>query len=138
MVEKENKNIYKYYTHHNYTPMLAFLCGNLNYKPQSINQSTLYRDICYNFPGSAIPEGPTAYVLTREAGGYWIWNASTGEKFRASDNYCPVQSIGCLVGVDNVSCTKTLPKAPVPGDAEGAHALLNLKIKNVFTEKTRV
>ena len=52
--------------------------------------------------GSAIPEGPTAYVMTREVSDYWIWNASTGEHFNYRDNYCPLQSIGCLVNDENI------------------------------------
>uniref|UniRef100_X1Z7B6 C2 domain-containing protein n=1 Tax=Capitella teleta TaxID=283909 RepID=X1Z7B6_CAPTE len=52
--------------------------------------------------GSAIPEGPTAYVLTKEERDYWVWNASTGEHYSFRDNFCPVQSVGCLVNADNI------------------------------------
>ncbi|CAH1773716.1 unnamed protein product [Owenia fusiformis] len=52
--------------------------------------------------GSAIPEGETSYVLSKENDEYWIWNASTGERYNARDNYCPVQSVGCLMNQDNV------------------------------------
>lgn len=52
--------------------------------------------------GSAIPEGPTAYVLTEESQGHWIWNPSTGEHFRTQDTNCPLQTIGCLVNAENV------------------------------------
>ncbi|KAL4236187.1 Coiled-coil and C2 domain-containing protein 2A [Mactra antiquata] len=52
--------------------------------------------------GSAIPEGSTAYVLTEEASGYWIWNPSTGEHFRTQDTTCPLQTIGCLVNHENI------------------------------------
>lgn len=64
-------------------------------------------------PGSAIPEGPTAYVLTREEGDYWVWNASTGEHFSFRDNFCPVQSVGCLVNADNVSSHWSMSEARV-------------------------
>lgn len=52
--------------------------------------------------GSAIPEGETAYVLTEEADGFRLWNASTGEHFNCTDNYCPLQSVGCVVNAENV------------------------------------
>ena len=55
--------------------------------------------------GTAIPEGPTAYVLSEEDAdaGYWIWNPSSGDHFRVQDMTCPLQSIGCLVNHENVS-----------------------------------
>ncbi len=58
--------------------------------------------------GDAVPEGPTAYVLTREKREgynkaiYYIWNASTGESYHYRDNYCPLQSVGCLVNANNI------------------------------------
>ena len=52
--------------------------------------------------GYAIPERPTAYVLTDEGDDYWMWNASTGEHYSYQHLYCPVQSVGCLVDADNV------------------------------------
>jgi len=58
--------------------------------------------------GSAIPEGDTAYVLTQEKNDYWLWNAQTGEHFSYRDNYCPVQSVGCLVNDENVSTMNAL------------------------------
>ena len=54
--------------------------------------------------GSAIPEGTTAYVLTEESDGYYIWNSATGKRYNVNDNYCPLQSVGCLVNNENVSC----------------------------------
>uniref|UniRef100_A0A1A8PMW8 Coiled-coil and C2 domain containing 2A n=1 Tax=Nothobranchius pienaari TaxID=704102 RepID=A0A1A8PMW8_9TELE len=52
--------------------------------------------------GTAIPEGPTAYVLTHEPSGYFIWNPSSGQCFERDDTFCPLQTIGCLVNSDNV------------------------------------
>uniref|UniRef100_A0A1A7XKZ0 Coiled-coil and C2 domain containing 2A n=1 Tax=Iconisemion striatum TaxID=60296 RepID=A0A1A7XKZ0_9TELE len=52
--------------------------------------------------GTAIPEGPTAYVLTHEPSGYFIWNPSSGQCFDRDDTFCPLQTIGCLVNSDNV------------------------------------
>ena len=58
-----------------------------------------------------MPEGPTAYVLTVEDGDrraeYKIWNASTGESYSYRDNYCPLQSIGCVANADNVRNLQT-------------------------------
>jgi coiled-coil and C2 domain-containing protein 2A len=64
---------------------------------------SVFFHVLYLLSGSAIPEGPTAYVLTREERDYWVWNASTGEHYSFRDNFCPVQSVGCLVNADNVS-----------------------------------
>ncbi|XP_009294855.2 coiled-coil and C2 domain-containing protein 2A isoform X7 [Danio rerio] len=52
--------------------------------------------------GSAIPEGPTAYVLTYEQSRYVIWNASTSQHYGQYDVFCPLQTIGCLINADNV------------------------------------
>lgn len=52
--------------------------------------------------GSAIPEGPSAYVLTKESNDYLVWNPSTGEHYRTQDINCPLQSIGCLIDSENV------------------------------------
>ena len=53
--------------------------------------------------GSAVPEGPTAYVLTQEENNdYRVWNAITGQHFSFRDSYCPVQSVGCLANADNI------------------------------------
>ncbi|KAK7128409.1 hypothetical protein R3I94_016853 [Phoxinus phoxinus] len=52
--------------------------------------------------GSAIPEGPTAYVLTYEQNRYLIWNPSTGQHYGQYDIFCPLQTIGCLINSDNV------------------------------------
>ncbi|XP_076014347.1 coiled-coil and C2 domain-containing protein 2A isoform X2 [Genypterus blacodes] len=52
--------------------------------------------------GTAIPEGPTAYVLTLEQGGYVIWNPSSGQCYGQYEALCPLQTVGCLVNADNV------------------------------------
>ncbi|XP_073678752.1 coiled-coil and C2 domain-containing protein 2A [Garra rufa] len=52
--------------------------------------------------GIAIPEGPTAYVLTYEQNHYLIWNPSTGQHYGQYDTFCPLQTIGCLINSDNV------------------------------------
>ncbi|KAL3222939.1 hypothetical protein MRX96_049881, partial [Rhipicephalus microplus] len=59
----------------------------------------------YLLLGSGIPEGQTAYVLTRNASrrrDVRIWNAVTGRSYSVTDSYGPLQSVGCLVGVDNI------------------------------------
>uniref|UniRef100_A0A3Q1BCN1 C2 domain-containing protein n=1 Tax=Amphiprion ocellaris TaxID=80972 RepID=A0A3Q1BCN1_AMPOC len=52
--------------------------------------------------GTAIPEGPTTYVLTYEQSRYLIWNPSSGQYYGQYDTFCPLQTIGCLVNADNV------------------------------------
>ncbi|XP_026201331.1 coiled-coil and C2 domain-containing protein 2A isoform X2 [Anabas testudineus] len=52
--------------------------------------------------GTAIPEGPTAYVLTYEQSRYLIWNPSSGQYYGQYDSFCPLQTVGCLVNADNV------------------------------------
>ncbi|XP_061440487.1 coiled-coil and C2 domain-containing protein 2A isoform X2 [Rhineura floridana] len=52
--------------------------------------------------GNAIPEGPTAYVLTWEQNQYVIWNPSCGCCYGQYDVFCPLQSVGCLISCDNV------------------------------------
>ncbi|TNM87556.1 hypothetical protein fugu_005777 [Takifugu bimaculatus] len=52
--------------------------------------------------GCAIPEGPTAYVLTHEQNHYLIWNPSNGQSYGQYDAFCPLQTVGSLVSADNV------------------------------------
>ncbi|XP_073661174.1 coiled-coil and C2 domain-containing protein 2A isoform X6 [Tursiops truncatus] len=52
--------------------------------------------------GNAIPEGPTAYVLTREQSHYLIWNPCSGHCYGQFDTFCPLKSVGCLIGPDNI------------------------------------
>uniref|UniRef100_A0A3Q3W2A0 C2 domain-containing protein n=1 Tax=Mola mola TaxID=94237 RepID=A0A3Q3W2A0_MOLML len=51
--------------------------------------------------GTAIPEGPTAYVLTYEQNHYLIWNPSSGQHYGQYDTFCPLQTVGSLVNADN-------------------------------------
>ncbi|XP_029282132.1 coiled-coil and C2 domain-containing protein 2A isoform X2 [Cottoperca gobio] len=52
--------------------------------------------------GTAIPEGPSAYVLTFEQSRYLIWNPSSGQFYGQYDTFCPLQTVGCMVNADNV------------------------------------
>ena len=53
--------------------------------------------------GTAIPEGTTTYVLTREdSGSYWIWSPSTGEHYNQFDSFCPLKTVGSIVNHENV------------------------------------
>ncbi|XP_055021211.1 coiled-coil and C2 domain-containing protein 2A [Boleophthalmus pectinirostris] len=52
--------------------------------------------------GTAIPEGPTAYVLTYDQNRYLIWNPSSGQHYGQYDTFCPLQTVGCLVDAHNV------------------------------------
>ncbi|KAL7396300.1 hypothetical protein ABVT39_003795 [Epinephelus coioides] len=52
--------------------------------------------------GTAIPEGPTAYVLTLEQNRYLVWNPSSGQYYGQYDTFCPLQTVGCLVNAENV------------------------------------
>ncbi|XP_043825575.1 coiled-coil and C2 domain-containing protein 2A [Dromiciops gliroides] len=52
--------------------------------------------------GNAIPEGPTAYVLTWEQSQYLIWNPCSGRFYGQFDTFCPLKSVGCLISPDNI------------------------------------
>ncbi|XP_039261426.2 coiled-coil and C2 domain-containing protein 2A-like isoform X2 [Styela clava] len=53
--------------------------------------------------GRAIPEGETAYVLTLEQSQeYFLWNASNGHHYKATDFLCPLQNVFALVNQDNI------------------------------------
>nr|XP_004656124.2 coiled-coil and C2 domain-containing protein 2A isoform X2 [Jaculus jaculus] len=52
--------------------------------------------------GNAIPEGPTAYVLSREKNHYLIWNPCSGHCYGQYDTFCPLKTVGCLIGPDNI------------------------------------
>ena len=65
-----------------------------------LNEHDIHR---FYYSGTAIPEGPTAYVMTEEGAEFWIWNSGTGEHFRTRDNNCPLQTVGCLINHENVS-----------------------------------
>ncbi|XP_066527206.1 coiled-coil and C2 domain-containing protein 2A isoform X2 [Hoplias malabaricus] len=63
--------------------------------------------------GTAIPEGPTAYVLTQEQNRYLIWNPSSGQYYGQYDTFCPLQTVGCLVNSENVWFNIQVYTAPV-------------------------
>ncbi|KAK1875533.1 Coiled-coil and C2 domain containing protein 2A [Dissostichus eleginoides] len=52
--------------------------------------------------GTAIPEGPSAYVLTLEQSRFLIWNPSSAQFYGQYDTFCPLKTIGCIVNADNV------------------------------------
>ncbi|XP_034264769.1 coiled-coil and C2 domain-containing protein 2A isoform X5 [Pantherophis guttatus] len=52
--------------------------------------------------GNAVPEGPTAYVLTWEQNQYVIWNPSRGHFYGQYDAFCPLKRVSCLISADNV------------------------------------
>ncbi|XP_070555815.1 coiled-coil and C2 domain-containing protein 2A-like isoform X3 [Ptychodera flava] len=63
--------------------------------------------------GSAIPEGSTTYVLTREAdNNFLIWNPSTGEHYPQYDNFCRLKSVGCLINQENIWANIQLNEEP--------------------------
>jgi coiled-coil and C2 domain-containing protein 2A len=55
--------------------------------------------------GSGIPEGPTCYVIVWDYNSQEpsIWNPISGERFSVRDSYLPLNSIGTIFTVDNVS-----------------------------------
>ncbi|KAJ8278293.1 hypothetical protein GJAV_G00086050 [Gymnothorax javanicus] len=63
--------------------------------------------------GTAIPEGPTAYVLTCEQNRYVIWNPSSGQYYSQYDTFCPLQAVGCLVNAENVWFNTQVYDAPM-------------------------
>uniref|UniRef100_A0A8C9V647 Coiled-coil and C2 domain containing 2A n=1 Tax=Scleropages formosus TaxID=113540 RepID=A0A8C9V647_SCLFO len=63
--------------------------------------------------GTAIPEGPTAYVLTYEQGRYLIWDPGRGQYYGQYDTFCPLQSVGCLINADNVWFNTQVYDAPM-------------------------
>ena len=54
--------------------------------------------------GTGIPEGQTAYVLTKEmsARDHRLWNASTGRVYGVADSTLPLSSVGCVFNDANV------------------------------------
>ena len=52
--------------------------------------------------GYAIPEGLTAYVLTKENDDVLLWNASSGEHFNYRDIHCPLMHVYSLINAENV------------------------------------
>uniref|UniRef100_A0A8C2CZM5 Coiled-coil and C2 domain containing 2A n=1 Tax=Cyprinus carpio TaxID=7962 RepID=A0A8C2CZM5_CYPCA len=86
--------------------------------------------------GIAIPEGPTAYVLTYEQNRYLIWNPSTGQHYGQYDTFCPLQTIGCLISSDNVIKSLEYPEGLVYRHTDRAVAVeLQDRIEKVLREK---
>ncbi|KAL1524398.1 hypothetical protein AB1Y20_019293 [Prymnesium parvum] len=57
----------------------------------------------YVLMGHGIPEGETAYVLTREPTAVIrLWNAQSGAVYDANDSACPLTSVGCVFDDKNV------------------------------------
>ncbi|KAL3923902.1 MAG: hypothetical protein SGPRY_004076 [Prymnesium sp.] len=56
----------------------------------------------YVLLGHGIPEGETAYVLTRESSSPRLWNAQAGKVYRADDAACPLTSVGCIFNNKNI------------------------------------
>ena len=54
--------------------------------------------------GTGIPEGETAYVLTRggQSREHQLWNASTGRVYSVTDSALPLSSVGCVFNDANV------------------------------------
>ncbi|XP_035270947.1 coiled-coil and C2 domain-containing protein 2A isoform X2 [Anguilla anguilla] len=63
--------------------------------------------------GTAIPEGPTAYVLTCQQSRLVIWNPSSGQCYGQYDTFCPLQAVGCLVSAENVWFNTQVHDAPM-------------------------
>ncbi|XP_076992550.1 coiled-coil and C2 domain-containing protein 2A isoform X2 [Tamandua tetradactyla] len=47
-------------------------------------------------------DGPTAYVLTWEQSHYLMWNPCSGHFYGQFDTFCPLKSVSCLIGPDNI------------------------------------
>ncbi|KAL1129085.1 hypothetical protein AAG570_013616, partial [Ranatra chinensis] len=53
--------------------------------------------------GTGIPQGPSAYVLTKDADGkYTVWDSSTARKYMLSDTFCPLHKVFCLINDANI------------------------------------
>lgn len=70
---------------------------------------------CWILQGSAIPDGPTTFVVTsfkalgddkplhkNLVNAVIIWNACTGDYYHVNDNFCPLQSVWAVIGSGNV------------------------------------
>lgn len=72
----------------------------------------------YVLLGAEVPEGETAYVLTRDTGTVRLWNAHSGRVYSRDDpvsplSACPLNSVGCVFNDRNVwanvqACDKPL------------------------------
>jgi len=57
--------------------------------------------------GTELPDGDTAYVITRESGNVRLWNAHSGKVYSQGDalsplSACPLTSVGCVFNDSNV------------------------------------
>ena len=75
----------------------------------------------YILLGSELPEGDTAYVLTRDGGTVRLWNAHAGKVYSRDDpvsplSSCPLTSIGCVFDERNVWANVQLTDKPLEMD----------------------
>uniref|UniRef100_A0A1I8FEV6 ANK_REP_REGION domain-containing protein n=1 Tax=Macrostomum lignano TaxID=282301 RepID=A0A1I8FEV6_9PLAT len=52
--------------------------------------------------GNAVPEGATAYVIEMNGNEKFVWNASTGFRYKAQSDRSTLVSIDCLINSDGV------------------------------------
>lgn len=52
--------------------------------------------------GYALPFGDTTFVLTKENSEFFLIDPNTGRKYAATDTYCPLTRVYCIVSSDNV------------------------------------
>ncbi|XP_034036438.1 coiled-coil and C2 domain-containing protein 2A isoform X1 [Thalassophryne amazonica] len=81
---------------------LTYLAGDEEHAVLLCNYFLFMGKKAWLIIGTALPEGPTAYVLTFEQNRYLIWNPSSGQYYDQYDSFCPLQTVGCLVSADNV------------------------------------
>ncbi|KAL9188592.1 hypothetical protein ACHAXT_006970 [Thalassiosira profunda] len=64
--------------------------------------------------GFAIPEGETAWVVTRcrQSGDVVFWDATTGRAYAQDDEACPLQRVDFLASPDNVYSNRERSKQP--------------------------
>jgi len=75
----------------------------------------------YVLLGTELPDGATAYVLTRDAGTVRLWNAHSGMVYSRDDaasplSSCPLSSIGCVFDERNVWANVQLTDRPADMD----------------------
>ncbi|XP_078499557.1 protein CC2D2B isoform X2 [Lissotriton helveticus] len=66
------------------------------------NYFLFFKKKAYVLLGTSMLEGPVAYVLTDEHLDFFLWNPMNGQYYKQFDIYCPLQSVDCLIGTDNV------------------------------------
>ena len=75
----------------------------------------------YVLIGDELPNGDTAYVLTRDAGTVRLWNAHTGMVYSKDDpisplSACPLTSVGCVFNDHNVWANVQTTDRPIEMD----------------------